>query len=544
MTPSPSWLNAGDNAWQLIAATLVGIMSIPGLAILYGGIVKRKWAVNSALMVVYAFAMTLVVWTLFAYNMAFGAPVGGGGSHFFRNLVGVPHPVLGAGDQLHQANIPLLNGLIPDLHFPGSTLVYFQFVFAAITVIILAGAVLGRMSFRAWMLFAPLWICGVYTVGAFMIWGGGWLSQLGALDYSGGYVIHVAAAASGFTAAAVIGPRLLKDRQNSTPNNLMMALAGGGLLWLGWSGFNGGDPYFANADAAAAVLNTHVCTAVALLTWMVLDVIRTGKPSTTGMINGMIAGLVAITPGAGWISGFSAMGLGVVAGSVPWFTMNILGNRGIFKRVDDTLGVIHTHGFPGAIGGLAVGLLATPNMIQYLGTKGNPDVSFSGWIHGNPHQFVVQAFTLLVIIVWNVVATFILLKVIGLFVKLRMSKAELEGADMAVHGEYVVDLEGFTLPSTEPVPELVAVGAGAGGDGRGGPVAAQLRSTLGEALGVSPESLALLTGEQAATALGRHAALEARLHLHSEPVTPTGTIPGKPTNRTAKARSAPDSDES
>jgi Amt family ammonium transporter len=499
-------------------------------------------------MVVYAFAMTLVVWTLFAYNMAFGAPVGGGGPHFFRNLVGVPHPVLGAGDQLHQANIPLLNGLIPDLHFPGSTLVYFQFVFAAITVIILAGAVLGRMSFRAWMLFAPLWICGVYTVGAFMIWGGGWLSQLGALDYSGGYVIHVAAAASGFTAAAVIGPRLLKDRQNSTPNNLMMALAGGGLLWLGWSGFNGGDPYFANADAAAAVLNTHVCTAVALLTWMVLDVIRTGKPSTTGMINGMIAGLVAITPGAGWISGFSAMGLGVVAGSVPWFTMNILGNRGIFKRVDDTLGVIHTHGFPGAIGGLAVGLLATPNMIQYLGTKGNPDVSFSGWIHGNPHQFVVQAFTLLVIIVWNVVATFILLKVIGLFVKLRMSKAELEGADMAVHGEYVIDLEGFTLPSAEPVPVLV--GAGAGGDGRGGPVAAQLRSTLGEALGVSPESLALLSGEQAATALGRHAALEARLHLHSEPVTDTGgtdstgTIPGKPTNRTAKARSAPTDSES
>jgi Amt family ammonium transporter len=525
-------------------------MSIPGLAILYGGIVKRKWAVNSALMVVYAFAMTLVVWTLFAYNMAFGAPVGGGGPHFFRNLVGVPHPVLGAGDQLHQASIPLLNGLIPDLHFPGSTLVYFQFVFAAITVIILGGAVLGRMSFKAWMLFAPLWICGVYTVGAFMIWGGGWLSQLGALDYSGGYVIHVAAAASGFTAAAVIGPRLLRDRQNSTPNNLMMALAGGGLLWLGWSGFNGGDPYFANADAAAAVLNTHVCTATALLTWMVLDVIRTGKPSTTGMINGMIAGLVAITPGAGWISGFSAMILGIVASSVVWFTMNILGNRGIFKRVDDTLGVIHTHGFAGAIGGLAVGVAATPNMIQYLGTKGNPDVSFAGWIHGNPHQLVVQAFTLLVIIVWNVVATFIILKVIGLFVSLRMTKAELEGADMAVHGEYVIDLEGFTIPSAEPVPALVGAGAGAGGDGRGGPVAAQLRSTLGEALGVSAESLALLTGEQAATALGRHAALEARLHLHSEPVTPTdgtdssGTIPGKPTNRTAKARSAPTDSES
>ncbi|MGH7747184.1 MAG: ammonium transporter, partial [Candidatus Dormibacteria bacterium] len=242
MTPSPSWLNSGDNAWQLIAATLVGIMSIPGLAILYGGIVKRRWAVNSALMVVYAFAMTLVVWTLFAYNMAFGKQWFPGHGHM-SDLIGQPHPVLGSGDQLHQANIPLLNGLIPDLHFPGSTLVYFQFVFAAITVIILGGAVLGRMSFKAWMLFVPLWITCVYSVGAFMIWGGGWLSQLGALDYSGGFVIHVAAAASGFTAAAVVGPRLLRDRQNTTPNNLMMALAGGGLLWLGWSGFNGGDPY-------------------------------------------------------------------------------------------------------------------------------------------------------------------------------------------------------------------------------------------------------------------------------------------------------------
>ncbi len=549
MTPSPSWLNSGDNAWQLISATLVGIMSIPGLAILYGGIVKRRWAVNSALMVVYAFAMTLVVWTLFAYNMAFGKQAFPGHGHF-SDLIGMPHPVLGAGDQLGQANIPLLSGLIPDLHFPGSTLVYFQFVFAAITVIILAGAVLGRMSFKAWMLFAPLWISLVYTAGAFMIWGGGWLAQLGALDYSGGYVIHVAAAASGFTAAAVIGPRLLKDRQNTTPNNLMMALAGGGLLWLGWSGFNGGDPYFANADAAAAVLNTHVCTAVALLTWMALDVIRTGKPNTAGMINGMIAGLVAITPGAGWISGFSAMILGVVAGTVPWCTMNLLGNRGIFKRVDDTLGVIHTHGFPGAIGGLAVGVFATPNMIQYLGTKGAPDVSFSGLLHGNPHQLVVQAFTLGVIIVWNVVATFVILKVIGLFVSLRMSKAELEGADVAVHGEYVIDLEGFGL-TIDTIPEFVGVGVTAG-DGKaavGGPVAAQLRSTLGEAMGVHPDSLAMLSGEQAAVALGRHAALEARLQTMAKPAAPDEADPpgsttivaaGKPqNNRPTKTRTAP-----
>src|SRR5437879_786004 len=304
-------------------------MSVPGLAILYAGVMKRKWAVTSSLMVLYAFAATLVVWTLFAYSMGFGKPVGVG-----PGFVGIPWPVLAPAQLEGQASIPLLAGLIPKLKFPGAALIYFQFVFAAITVIILGGSLLGRISFKAWMLFVPLWITFVYTVGAFMLWAGGWLGQLGAVDYSGGYVIHVAAGTSGVVAAAVLGPRLLKDRQENPPSNLMMAIAGGGLLWLGWSGFNGGDPYFANADAAAAVLNTHVCTAVALLTWMILDIVRTGKPNTAGMINGMIAGLVAITPGAGWISGYSAMILGVVAGSVPWFTMNILGNRGIFKRVD------------------------------------------------------------------------------------------------------------------------------------------------------------------------------------------------------------------
>jgi Ammonium Transporter Family len=250
------------------------------------------------------------------------------------------------------------------------------------------------------------------------------------------------------------------------------------------------------------------------------------------MINGMIAGLVAITPGAGWMSGYSALILGVLAGTVPYFTMNVLGNRGIFKKVDDTLGVIHTHGFPGALGGLFIGVAASPNMIQYLGTKGNPDVSFAGWIHGNPHQFVVQAFALGVIVVFNVVATFVILKVISFITPLRMSQAELEGADVAVHGEYVIDLEGLELP--EAVPALAGVGAD--GDGRGGPIAAQLRATLGDALGVHPDGLALLSGEQAAAALAKHAALEARLRSQANPSDSTGAIPGKPANRATKVR--------
>jgi len=438
LTPSPSWLSPGDTAWQLTSATLVGIMSVPGLAILYAGLMKRKWALNSALMVLYAFSMTLVVWTLFAYNMGFGSPAKLGP---LSSIVGIPGSILGAAAEQGRASIPLLNGLMPDLKFPGSTLVYFQFVFAAITVIILGGTVLGRINFKAWMLFVPLWITLVYTVGAFMLWGGGWLSQLGAVDYSGGYVIHVAAAVSGVVVAAVVGPRLFSDRQNNSPSNLLMAIAGGGLLWLGWSGFNGGDPYFANADASAAVLNTHLTTATALLTWMFLDVFVFGKATVGGMINGMIAGLVAITPAAGFVNGYAAFAIGLAAGVLPWLTMNKLAKTALLRKVDDTLGVLHTHGVAGAVGGLMTGLLASPNMIVYLGSGSTAAVNVTGLIYGNPRQFLIQALALGVIVIYDAVATFVVIKVVGIFVPLRMADTQLVAGDEAVHGAVAFDLE-------------------------------------------------------------------------------------------------------
>jgi ammonium transporter, Amt family len=462
LVPDPSWLNPGDTAWQLTSATLVGIMSIPGLAILYAGLMKRKWAVNSALMVVYAFAMTLVVWMFFAYDMSFGHPAFSGAPGALSSMVGLPHSVAGATDLTQQASIPLLSGLIPDLRFPMSSLVYFQFVFAAITVIILGGALLGRISFRAWALFVPLWITLVYSVGAFSLWGGGWLSAMGAVDYSGGYVIHVAAAASAFVAAAMVGPRLLKDR-GGKPSNLMLAVAGGGLLWLGWSGFNGGDPYFANADASAAVLNTHLCTATALLVWLLMDVFFIKRANVTGMLNGMIAGLVAITPAAGYVNGYAALIIGVVAGVLPWLSMNKLGKTRLFTRVDDTLGVFHTHGVAGASGGLLTGLLASPNMIVYIGTGTTASVSVTGLVYGNPHQLAVQALALAFIIGYDVVATFIVIKLVSFVVPLRMTDAELETGDEHLHGEVAIDLQPH-----EPLPidghgsarPLIPAGAG------------------------------------------------------------------------------------
>jgi Amt family ammonium transporter len=439
LVPAPGWLDSGHTAWQLTAATFVGLQSVPGLAILYAGLMKRKWAINSSLMVLYAFAMTLVVWTLWAYSMSFGKPVPVG-----PGFLGIPWPVLFSSAEQGRAQIPLLSGLIPDLRFPGSALVYFQFVFAAITVIILGGALLGRMSFKAWMLFVPLWITFVYSVGAFLLWGGGWLAQMGAVDYSGGYVIHVAAGVSGVVAAAVVGPRLARDREDATPSNLIMAIAGGGLLWLGWNGFNGGDPYFASADASSAVLNTNVATGAALLAWMFLDVFSRGRANVTGMINGMIAGLVAITPAAGYVNGFGALAIGVCAGVVPWLTMNKLRLPGFLGRIDDTLGVMHTHFVAGALGGLLTGLFATPGIVVYPGTGKTAAVTVTGLLYGNPHQLLVQALALGVIVLYDVVATFVVISVVGLLVPLRLTESELEAGDVVVHGETSLDLVPIT----------------------------------------------------------------------------------------------------
>jgi len=442
--PDPSYLQPGDNAWQMTAATFVGLQSIPGLAILYGGVVKKKWAINSAMMAFYAFAVVLVTWSLWGFRMGFGNPLDLGPG-WLSGIVGVPQPALNAFMEQAQANIPLLSGGMPAIRFPESSMVYFQFVFAAITPIILAGGVLGRMNFKAWMLFVPIWSTLVYSVNAFMLWGGGWLAQLGAVDYSGGYVIHVAAGISGFVAAAVVGPRIKADRESFNPNNLMMAMAGAGILWLGWNGFNGGDPYFANADASAAVLNTNLATAVALIAWLFMDMFGKGKASLVGSINGMICGLVAITPAAGYVNGYGAIIIGIVATVIPWFTMNKMSTVGIFKKVDDTLGVIHTHAIAGAIGGLLTGLLADPNIVEYIGTKGTANSSVAGWFYGNPHQFWVQLIALLVIVAYDGLLTFLILKLIGLVVPLRLSDQALQGGDRIIHGE--------TLDDDEPIPD-------------------------------------------------------------------------------------------
>jgi ammonium transporter, Amt family len=268
---------------------------------------------------------------------------------------------------------------------------------------------------------------------------------MGVADFSGGYVIHLAAGTSGFVAAWMVGPRLQADRDHFPPNSLLMTLAGAGILWLGWNGFNGGDPYFANANAGAAVLNTNTCTAVGLLVWTLLDKISYGKPSVLGAVNGMIAGLVAITPAAGYVDGLGAIAIGVAAGIIPWLAMNKLQKAKFMMKVDDTLSVLSTHGIAGLTGGLLTGVLANPDMLLYIGTdKEAPGVNVTGLLYGNAAQVLTQAEGAAFIIVYNLIATFIILKVLSFIVPLRMDEATLKVGDDAVHGEtaYAIGVEG------------------------------------------------------------------------------------------------------
>ena len=441
--PYPAWLNPGDNTWQLVAATLVGLMSIPALAVLYGGLVQKKWIVNTMLMIFSGFSLTLVVWVLWGYNMAFGpqAHLGATGS-FWSGFVGKPHPILSHLSEQGQA-VSGTNTLVP-FHFPTSSLAYFQFAFAAITPLLFLGGLIGRLKFKAWLLIVPLWITFVYCIDAALMWGGGFFAQKGAVDYAGGFVIHLSAGVASLVAAAIVGPRLKRDR-TTVPSNLMMVAIGAGLLWLGWNGFNGGASYYAGADAAAAVLNTNVATAVGVLTWMAMDMVfsRQKKPTFLGAINGMICGLVAITPSAGFVNGLGAIVVGLTASTLVWVSWNYLSRVRPFSRVDDALGVVYTHGIAGLLGGLLVGLVADPGMIVYPAGEG-PAFSVGGWFYtGSFHQLWEQFLAATWVIIFTAVGTAIIFFLVKKLVGLRETDAVLEVGDLAIHDEEAFPTETF-----------------------------------------------------------------------------------------------------
>lgn len=291
------------------------------------------------------------------------------------------------------------------------------------------------------MVFVPLWLTCSYTVGCFSVWGGGFLWQWGIIDYAGGYVIHLSSGVAGFTAAYWVGPRLSKDRERFPPNNVLLMLAGAGLLWMGWAGFNGGAALSANLVASIAIINTHVCAATSVLVWTFLDVVVFGKPSVIGAVQGMITGLVVITPGAGLVQGWAALVMGVFAGSIPWFTMMVVHKRSsLLQKVDDTLGVFHTHAVAGFLGGILSGCLAEPTLCNYFLPVLDLQGAFYGGIGGK--QLGKQIAGALFIIGWNVVVTSIILNVIKLVIPLRMDDEHLLIGDDAEHGEEAYALWG------------------------------------------------------------------------------------------------------
>ncbi|XP_075481411.1 ammonium transporter 2 member 3-like [Primulina tabacum] len=437
---NPPWMNKGDNGWELTAATLVGLQSVPGLIILYGSMVKKKWAVNSAFMALYAFAAVLICWVSWACRMSFGSPM---------------LPILGKPGQAMTDTYVLKHESGTSL--PTADDVFYQFAFAAITVILLAGSLVGRMNFYAWMLFVPLWVTLSYTVGAYTIWGSGFLRDY-IIDYAGGYVVHLSSGVAGFTAAYWVGPRHSHDRQHFPPNNIINMLGGAGFLWMGWTGFNGGSPLAANRITSLAVLNTHVCTATSLLVWLSLDMVFYFKSSVIGAVQGMITGLVCITPGAGIVDTWAAVLMGILSGSVPWYTMMVLHKKSsFFQEVDDTLGVFHTHAVAGLLGGLLSGLFAHPDLLHmfYPPTR-TPRPGFiyglvDGDLRGGLHQMGYQILGALFISAWNVVLTSLICILINRIIPLRMDEDDLEIGDDAAHGEEAYALWGDGVREPPPL---------------------------------------------------------------------------------------------
>jgi len=464
-------------------------MSLPGLAVLYASIVPKKWAVNVLAMMFAGFSLVLVAWVLWSYKLGFGSTSIGGGvhnglwtqqpasgvnptgtwKHFFENLWGKPGQILNSVGEQGQAS-SAANTAVP-FHFPTSTLAYFQFVFAAITPLLFLGSVLGRIKFSAWCLLVPLWSTFVYSIDAFLLWGGGYFAQEGALDFSGGYVIHMSAGVSGFVAAWVLGPRLLRDRQHALPNNLVMAAVGAGILWLGWNGFNGGDPYYAGTSMAGAVINTNLATAVGVLVWIAMDawLSKERKPTFLGGVNGMICGLVGITPCAGWVNGWGAIIVGATCTVVVWTAWNYLSKVPPFSKVDDALGVVYTHGIAGLTGGLLLGIFGDPNMIEYgcgqlnsagqvvnttattyITAKGScVPFSVGGLAYtGSAHQLWEQFRAAIWVLLWSAFVTYVLMKLIGLVLGgLRYKDEILEVGDLAIHGEEAFPEDSFATRS-------------------------------------------------------------------------------------------------
>ena len=393
--------NAGDTAWILICSLLVLLMSIPAVAFFYGGLSKRKNVLNTIFLSFIAFSIVSVIWVIFGYQFAFGNDVNG--------LIGAP-----ANFFLQGIGLDDLTGTIPTLLF-----VMFQCAFAGLTCAILSGALVGRMKTKAWIIFVPIWTCLVYVPVAHWVWGGGWLMQMGALDFAGGAVVHINSGISALAVALVLGKR---KNPALIPHNLGYAVLGAALLWFGWMGFNGGSGLAADGLAANAIIVSNVAAATGLIVWTIIDTWVVGKPTVLGAISGAVAGLVGITPAAGFVDVFGALIIGAVAPLVSYFAIYRLKPK---LGYDDALDAWGIHGMSGIWGAIATGIFAVP----VIGGA-------SGLGCGNVDQFIVQIISVIATMVYSFVVSFVMAKILDKTIGIRVDDhEEVGGLDSNLHNE-------------------------------------------------------------------------------------------------------------
>jgi ammonium transporter, Amt family len=400
-------LNGADTAWVAIAAALVMLMT-PALGFFYGGLVRQKNVVSTIMQCVIIFAVSTGVWTLWGYSLAFapshGGIIGGLKYAFLRGVGAAPDPAYAAT-------------------IPASLFYFFQLKFAAITPALIIGAFAERIRFRSLLVFVVLWTTIVYAPAAHWVWGvGGWLRDLGALDFAGGTVVHVLAGVSALGSAMVIGRRN-KLAHSARPSNVPFVILGAALLWFGWFGFNAGSALGINGVAVNAMVVTNIAAAFAGLSWMIVDWVLWGKPSATGAATGAVCGLVAITPAAGYVDSIAAIIIGLLAGMICSFAVVLMDRT----KLDDTLDVFACHGVGGIFGALATGFFA-----QKLINSGGAN----GLFFGNPKQVLIQIAAVAATAIWGFVMSIILLKIIDKVMGLRVTPEEEEmGLDLSQHGE-------------------------------------------------------------------------------------------------------------
>src|SRR5262245_35565338 len=394
-------MNPADTAWLIVSTGLVLLMT-PALACFYAGLVRGKNALNTMMMSVSALGFVSIVWALAGYSIAFapGSALAGGVAHVLLRGVGLE-----------------VKGTIPHLLFMA-----YQGTFAIIAAALASGAIVERMRFKPYVAFITLWSVIVYAPLAHWVWGGGWLGRLGALDFAGGTVVHISAGVAAFVAAAMLGPRKDYARQAIVPHSIPLTVIGAGLLWFGWFGFNGGSALAANGQAALAVVNTMLAPAATLVVWALLDAFRTRKITAVGLVTGIVVGLVAITPAAGFVSPMSAIVLGGLAALPSYYALLFRART----RLDDSLDVVAAHGLGGVVGAMLTGVFA-----QTAWTSPS-----NGLLFGNPQQLGVQALATVAAIAYSAAGTALVLVLVNAALPMRAAHdQEGHGLDVTQHGE-------------------------------------------------------------------------------------------------------------